>query len=128
MRGTCKWFNTEKGYGFLTDSEGKDHFVHYSSLNMDGFKTLSDGDIVDFEIGVGTTGKEQAVNVTQILTISMVVCELSKEGLHIMRIGDDKGVHGLYVVDKEDHPVVDKEMSLIEAAAYAGIDVGGLEV
>lgn len=127
MRGIVKWFNDQKGYGFITDENSKSHFVHYSSILMDGRKKLSEGDIVDFEIGNGTTGREQAVNVQPILTLSMVVYELSKEGLHVMRIVDNKGKHGWYVVDKDDNPVVNKEMDLLELAAYARLNVEGLE-
>lgn len=127
MRGTVKWFSNQKGYGFIKDSEGNDVFLHYSAIQMEGFKNLNDGDIVEFEIGKGSTGKEQAVKVTPIITLSMVVHELAKEGLHTERIRDDKGIHGWYVVDKEDKPVVDKEMNIIELAAYVGFDVEGLE-
>lgn len=126
MRGTVRWFN-RKGYGFITDSEGKDTFFHHSKILMDGFRTLDEGDIVEFEIGNDNNGREQAVNVTPIITRKMVLHELSKEKLHLMRIKDDKGKHGWYVADKEDNPVIDKEMSLLEVAAYAGIDVEGLE-
>lgn len=122
-KGTVKWFN-KKGYGFIKDSEGNDIFVHYSAIQMEGFKNLDDGDIVKYEIGEGSTGRKQAVNVTPIVTRSMVVHELAKEGLHIMRIRDDKGIHGWYVVDKGDNPVVDKEMNLVDLAAYVGIDKG----
>lgn len=94
---------------------------------MDGFKSLHEGDIVEFEIEQDTRGKEQAVNVTPIIMRKIVAHELSKEKLHLMRIKDDKGTHGWYVADKEDNPVVDKEMSLLEVAAYAGIDTEGLE-
>lgn len=90
---------------------------------MDGFRHLSEGDIVNYELGDGKNGREQAVNVQPILTMQMVVHELAKEGLHIMRIGDDKGIHGWYVVDKSDKPVVDKEMDLLEVAAYAGFSI-----
>ena len=58
MKGTVKWFNNQKGYGFISDAEGHDVFVHYSGLNMDGFKTLEEGQEVD-----GAKGP-QAVNVT----------------------------------------------------------------
>lgn len=125
-KGTVKWFNNQKGYGFIKDSEGNDIFVHYSAIQMEGFKNLNDGDIVEYEIGEGSTGRNQAVNVTPIITLSMVVHELAKEGLHTERIRDDKGTHGWYVVDKEDKPVVDKEMTLVDLAAYVGFDVEGL--
>ena len=124
MTATTKWFNTQKGYGFITDLKSKkDVFVHQSNIMMDGFRHLSEGDIVNYELGDGKNGREQAVNVQPILTMQMVVHELAKEGLHIMRIGDDKGFHGWYVVDQSVKPVVDKEMDLLEVAAYAGFSI-----
>ncbi len=60
--GTVKWFNSEKGYGFITSEDGKDVFVHYSSINTDGFKTLEEGQKVNFDIEDGAKGP-QASNV-----------------------------------------------------------------
>ncbi len=62
-KGTVKWFNNQKGYGFISDEEGNDIFVHYSGLNMEGFKTLSEGQAVEFEVVESAKGP-QAVNVT----------------------------------------------------------------
>ncbi|MCI8634503.1 MAG: cold shock domain-containing protein [Eubacterium sp.] len=64
-QGTVKWFNAKKGYGFLSDAEGKDVFVHYSALQMDGFKELKDGEAVEFEVVDGDKGP-QAANVTRL--------------------------------------------------------------
>ena len=61
-KGTVKWFNNQKGYGFITAEDGKDVFVHFSGLNMEGFKTLEEGAAVEFEITDGAKGP-QAVNV-----------------------------------------------------------------
>ncbi len=61
-KGTVKWFNNQKGYGFITSEDGIDVFVHYSGLNMEGFKTLEEGASVEFEITDGAKGP-QAVNV-----------------------------------------------------------------
>lgn len=65
MNGTVKWFNNQRGYGFIADEEGNDIFVHYSALNMDGFKSLSEGDAVTFEIITGAKGP-QATNVAKL--------------------------------------------------------------
>lgn len=63
MKGTVKWFNNQKGYGFISDEDGNDVFVHYSGLNMDGFKSLEEGAAVEFEVVDGSKGP-QATNVT----------------------------------------------------------------
>lgn len=60
--GTVKWFNNQKGYGFICDEEGKDIFVHYTGLNQEGFKTLKEGQAVEYEIFEGEKGT-QAINV-----------------------------------------------------------------
>jgi cold shock protein len=62
-RGTVKWFNTSKGFGFIARPDGKDVFVHYSAIHMDGFKNLAEGQEVEFEV-VQTPKGEQAENVT----------------------------------------------------------------
>lgn len=62
-KGTVKWFNEKKGYGFITDESGNDVFVHYSGLNMEGFKTLADGQTVEYDLTEGDKGA-QATNVT----------------------------------------------------------------
>ena len=64
-KGTVKWFNNQKGYGSISDESGKDVFVHYTGLNMDGFKTLDEGQAVEFEVTEGEKGP-QAVNVTRL--------------------------------------------------------------
>ena len=61
-KGTVKWFNNQKGYGFITAEDGKDVFVHFSGRNMEGFKTLEEGAAVEFDITDGAKGP-QAVNV-----------------------------------------------------------------
>ena len=64
-KGTVKWFNAEKGYGFITGEDGNDVFVHFSGLNMEGFKSLEEGASVEFDITEGAKGP-QAVNVTKL--------------------------------------------------------------
>jgi CspA family cold shock protein len=63
MNGTVKWFNAEKGYGFITGENGEDIFVHFSQINVDGYKTLEEGEKVSYEVGEGAKGP-QAENVT----------------------------------------------------------------
>lgn len=65
MTGTVKWFNASKGYGFITPEEGKDVFVHYSAISGDGYKSLDEGQKVEFEVKSGAKGP-QAVNVVRI--------------------------------------------------------------
>lgn len=65
QQGTVKWFNAKKGYGFISDAEGNDIFVHFSALNMVGFKELKDGEAVEFEVIEGDKGP-QAANVTRL--------------------------------------------------------------
>ena len=63
--GTVKWFNAEKGYGFIEREDGDDVFVHYSAIQMNGYRTLEDGQRVEFDIGPGKKGEEaQNVRVT----------------------------------------------------------------
>ncbi len=63
--GTVKWFDNQKGYGFIEQEEGDDVFVHHSAINATGFKSLSEGDKVTFDIEKGNKGPS-AVNVTVI--------------------------------------------------------------
>jgi cold shock protein len=62
MQGTVKWFNSQKGFGFITTDDGKDVFVHYSGIEAGGFKTLNEGDKVAFDLTQGQKG-DQAINV-----------------------------------------------------------------
>ena len=61
-KGTVKWFNAQKGFGFISDEQGNDVFVHFSGLAMDGFKSVDEGQAVTFEVTKGARGM-QAVNV-----------------------------------------------------------------
>lgn len=64
-RGTVKWFNNQKGFGFISDAEGNDVFVHYSGLNMEGYKSLEEGQEVEYDVIEGAKGP-QATNVTRL--------------------------------------------------------------
>ena len=64
-RGTVKWFNATKGYGFIQREQGGDVFVHYSAIQSDGYRSLNQGDLVEFEVQEGAKGL-QAANVTRV--------------------------------------------------------------
>jgi CspA family cold shock protein len=64
-RGKIKWFNDAKGYGFIEQDNGEDVFVHFSSIQMDGFKTLAEGQLVEFEVQSGAKGLH-ATNVVRV--------------------------------------------------------------
>ena len=64
-QGIVKWFNDRKGYGFISQEDGNDVFVHFSSIEADGYKTLSEGDTVDFDIEESDRGPE-AKNVKKV--------------------------------------------------------------
>lgn len=64
-KGTVKWFNSSKGFGFITREQGDDVFVHYKAIQGNGYKSLEEGDQVQFEIGQGPKGL-QAINVSKL--------------------------------------------------------------
>ena len=123
-RGTVKWFNDVKGYGFITDENGNDVFVYYSSIQMEGRKSLNQNDIVEFEIGEDTTGRTQAVNVQPILTMQMIEKSLEEERLYVKNTKDQYGVTKYIVINSDNVVQTDEHgMSFAELAAYAGFSV-----
>ena len=64
-KGTVKWFNNQKGFGFISDEQGNDIFVHFSGINSGGFKSLEEGQAVEFDVVDGAKGP-QATNVTKL--------------------------------------------------------------
>ena len=64
-KGTVKWFNAEKGYGFITGEDGKDVFVHFSAIQGEGFKSREEGQAVEYEVQQGARGP-QAANVVKL--------------------------------------------------------------
>lgn len=127
MQGTVRWFNAHKGYGFITDSEGRDVFVHQSSINMDGFRHLNRNDFVSFELGIGNNGKEQAVNVKPVLTRKMIEDSLKEEGLYVKTMKDAYKMTKYIVVDANNVIQTSEHgMDFLNLAAYAGFDTEGL--
>lgn len=128
MRGTVKFFDKQKGWGFIAGDNGTDYFVHYTSLEVPKYKSLDTDDIVGFEVGTDKNGREQAVNVTPILTLKMVENELKKEKLYLQTMKGAMGNKAYMVVDANNViQAGENGISLIEVATYAGFDVAGLE-
>ncbi|MDD3477823.1 MAG: cold shock domain-containing protein [Candidatus Izemoplasmatales bacterium] len=65
MTGKVKWFNAEKGYGFITASDGKEYFAHFSQIKKDGYKSLAEGEAVSFDVTQGQKGP-QASNIVSL--------------------------------------------------------------
>lgn len=134
MKGTVKWF--DKGYGFITDSEGKEHFVHHSNIVMDGFRHLNEDDIVNFELGAGKDGREQAISVQPVLTMKMVRDSLKEGNLFVKEVKADTNIVSMntlemtkgYMVVNENNVIKagDQGMSFLDLAAFAGFDIEGL--
>lgn len=125
MRGTIKWFNTKKGYGFITDSEGNDVFVHHKQIKMGSFRFFQEGDIVSFELGERPgNSRIQAVNVEPVITLSMVEKALQEENLYLQPKKDAYGNKVWLVVDENNFIQSGEQgLSLIELAAFAGFSV-----
>lgn len=123
MKGTTKWFNGQKGFGVISGDDGKEYFVHQSNIQMEGFRRLDEGDIVNFEVGIGGNGKEQAINVNPVLTLKMIKCELKKDDLYVEEINKGDCNAGYAVVDQNNIICTGNNgMSFHELAKYAGFE------
>jgi cold shock CspA family protein len=121
-KGNVKWFNTQKGYGFITDSDGKDYYFHHTNINMDGFRKLDTNDLVEFETESTEEGKEQAVKVTPTKTMKMIRVALKKENLFVKTIKDAYGVLKYLVINADDViQTSENGLSMEELIKYAGI-------
>ena len=122
MKGNVLLFDNQKGWGFIRGSDNKDYFVHYSNIENNGKRNLYEEEIVSFEIGKGTNGKEQALHVKSILTCKMVKKLLKDKGNHIKTIKDQYGKRK-YIVFNSDNIMQTDEcgMSFKELVSYAGI-------
>lgn len=120
MTGTVKWFNAQKGYGFITAEDGTDYFVHHSRIKMDGFRKLDEGDIVEFDVESEEKGIA-AVDVLPVLTLGMMKEKAAKEHLHLEEAQTDGYGRrtGWMLVDGNNFIVAGEQgMSLIELNDY----------
>ena len=128
MRGTVKFFDKQKGWGFITNENGTDYFVHFSGISGSGFKSLESSEIVTFDLEETERGMK-AVNVTPILTIKMVEEALKKDDLFLSPYKNALGLDKYLVVNSNNIlQTYEQGMSLIEVAAYAGICMEGLSM
>lgn len=124
MRGTVKFFDKVKGWGFITDQDGKDVFVYWENIVMDGFRYLDKDDIVNFELGDGGDGREQAINVIPVLTRKMIKDSLKEDGLYVGNMKTALGEDAYMVVDQNNVIQSNEQgMSFLELAAYAGFEI-----
>lgn len=124
MKGEIKWFSSKKGYGFIISEDGHDVFVHQSNIVMDGFRTLREDDIVEFELEESADGRKQAVKVTPILTLKMVEDALKRDRLHLDTIRSVYGIKRYLVADENNFlQSYEQGMSLKELADYVGLKV-----
>lgn len=117
MKGTVKWFHTQKGYGFVED--GAEYFAHQTQIKMDGFRTLNAGDIVEFDIRSEEKGIA-AVDVLPVLTLGMMKQKAAKEHLHLeVAPADGYGRTGWMIVDRNNFILAGEHgMSLTELNDY----------
>lgn len=132
--GICKWFDANNGYGFLVDSEtNEDVFCHYSQLQMDGFKSLHENDMVTYELGASNDRRQQAINVKPILTMRMIEDSLKEDNLHVKEYRSSKDTavmntlgidKGYMVVDENDVIVAGENgMTFLDLATYANFEI-----
>lgn len=126
MRGTVKFFDRQKGWGFITSDDGTDYFVHFSCIQGKGYRYLDADDIVSFDVKECERGL-QASNVQPVLTRKMVEDALKKDNLILRPYRNELGLDR-YLVTDINNVIQSSEqgMTLIEAAKYAEICVEGI--
>ena len=118
MKGTVKWFNPQKGYGFINAEDGTEYFAHQTQIKMDGFRKLDEGDIVEFEIGKGAYDRIQAEKIMPILTLQMMKDRARKEQVYLK---ETTGIetNGWMIVDRNNFILAGEHgMSLTELNDY----------
>lgn len=119
MRGITKWFNAQKGYGFIVGEDGAEYFAHQTQIKMDGFRTLDAGDVVEFDIRSEEKGIA-AVDVLPVLTLGMMKQKAAKEHLYLEESpADGYRRTGWMIVDRNNFILAGEHgMSLTELNDY----------
>lgn len=116
MTGTVKWFNTQKGYGFIVGNDGLDYFAHQTQIRKGGFRTIDAGDVVEFDIRSEERGLA-AVDIVPVLTLGMMKDKAAKEHVYLKSAG--VGTHGWCITDRNNFILVGEHgMSLAELNDY----------
>lgn len=124
MNGSVLLFDNQKGWGFIRGSDNQDYFVHYSNIETNGKRNLTDSDMVSFEVGIGANGRKQALHVQPILTYKMVKKALKETGYYIKTLKDQYGTKKFTVYDADNIIQTDEHgINFEELAAYAGFSV-----
>ena len=124
MNGSVLLFDNQKGWGFIRGSDNQDYFVHYSNIETNGKRNLTDSDMVSFEVGIGANGRKQALHVQPILTYKMVKKALKETGYYIKTLKDQYGTKKFTGYDADNIIQTDEHgINFEELAAYAGFSV-----
>ena len=124
MNGSVLLFDNQKGWGVIRGSDNQDYFVHYSNIETNGKRNLTDSDMVSFEVGIGANGRKQALHVQPILTYKMVKKALKETGYYIKTLKDQYGTKKFTVYDADNIIQTDEHgINFEELAAYAGFSV-----
>ena len=116
MRGTVKWFNAQKGYGFIVGDDGLEYFAHQTQIRKGGFRTLDTGDVVEFDIRSEEKGLA-AVDIVPVLTLGMMKDKAAKEHVYLKEAG--VGIHGWCITDRNNFILAGEHgMSLGELDHY----------
>lgn len=122
-RGTVKWYDPQKSFGFIHCDDGKDVFCHQSEIQMPGFRKLTNGDIVDYSTGSTSDGRTMAVHIVPVLTVDILRKEARKCHCTLRDIKDQFG-NSLWLVVDENNIIQSPEtgMTLEETADFFGCD------
>lgn len=118
MRGTTKWFNAQKGYGFITGDDGAEYFAHQTQIKMDGFRTLDAGDIVEFDV------RSEEKGLAAVVLMGAYLQEQKRHGDEIKNEESDGDLFSNLMANADKRAVVSYSFSRLdkETNEYVGVD------